>query len=418
MTTKPKYLRSTLYSFSLLIFIFVSSFTNENDPVTGKEILTKSREALLTLKTISYSFSSHRKQFYDYDTTVTKGEVHLEKKAEDSLMECHFKAICFSKTKDEELKMESFYNGTNYICLIEPAKVAYLDSAEKKRMSNPEYIKNTSYLQGLMTEFSDILPYNSLFSENAYIQVLPPEKTNGYSCYKLEIKFKNLKDINKNRFIVLYIDRKTFLPVRKIEHLEYQNRIHHSDMELSNILVNSQNTKKELTELRVPADFRVKRLKTPVKTQSDYQMPLEEGTEAPPVELQRFPKKEIITSSMLKDNLTLLVFWYMGSYPFEVASPHIDSLFRTFKNEKFQVVGINSLDAGKSQDDLVIYLKNKNISYPIALDENKKTSERYKVWEYPTLYLIDREQKIVFSHKGYDDELPARLDSAIIKALR
>ena len=53
------------------------------------------------------------------------------------------------------------------------------------------------------------------------------------------------------------------------------------------------------------------------------------------------------------------------------------------------------------------------LTYPILIDSSKEVINNYHVTSYPTLYLIDKNSKIIFIANGYSDDLESTLEEVI-----
>lgn len=406
---------------SVLLFlaaILLSGFASDQEPITAEEILSRSKQALLKLQSASYDFNFRSKSTDKYDTSFIEGKVYLEKHAEDTLLGCYFRSTTRLIYGNNNSKAETFYNGKKFLSLSSSAQSAYADSSIGKGFANPNYIKNNYKLNGLLPDLYQVTPFKDALNGDSETSILPAEKIGGRLCYTIKILHKTTDRSVKINYSTVYIDRKTFLPLRKITHVEFENHVQHSDLQLSNLLINNQSILEQIVEPSIPADYEIKSLKRPNNLSYENPLLMKPGTTAPDFELNLLNSKETFKLANLKGKACLLVFWYKGSYPFEAAIPLLDSLHLVFKYKGLQIVGINALDNKKSHQELTDYLTTKTVIYPNGLDKEKTISDQYKVWEYPSIYLIDGNRQILFSHKGYDDGLPARLGEAVEAALK
>lgn len=97
-----------------------------------------------------------------------------------------------------------------------------------------------------------------------------------------------------------------------------------------------------------------------------------------------------------------------------LALPGLQSLHEKYKNKGLKIIGIDPYD--KEEDDISSFLKKRGVTYTVLL-EGGETAKNYRVSGYPTLFLIDRNGKIVFIQEGYGDETDKKLEEIILKYL-
>jgi thioredoxin-related protein len=59
------------------------------------------------------------------------------------------------------------------------------------------------------------------------------------------------------------------------------------------------------------------------------------------------------------------------------------------------------------------FIRKAGIAYPVAIDEKRELPLKYHVTGYPTIYLISKEQKVIFAIDGYDESLEGKLENLI-----
>jgi peroxiredoxin len=68
----------------------------------------------------------------------------------------------------------------------------------------------------------------------------------------------------------------------------------------------------------------------------------------------------------------------------------VEALHAKFRDRGLVVVGVHT---EKASDGLEPFLKEKKITFPVAIDDGK-TAEAYQVFSWPRYVLVDREGKI------------------------
>ncbi len=92
----------------------------------------------------------------------------------------------------------------------------------------------------------------------------------------------------------------------------------------------------------------------------------------------------------------------------------MQALHIKFKEKGLKVIGIDPYD--KKEDDLATFLSKHGVTYPVLL-EGKDAVKDYHVSVYPTMYLIDKNGKIIFTQVGYGKDVKKTLEEIISKNL-
>jgi thiol-disulfide isomerase/thioredoxin len=99
----------------------------------------------------------------------------------------------------------------------------------------------------------------------------------------------------------------------------------------------------------------------------------------------------------LRGQVILINFWATWCPPCRKEMPSLDRLDKMESGRQFTVLAVNV----KEQVDLVEhFLEEMPLSFPIALDEDGKLAKAWRVFVYPTSYLIDKQGQIRFSLSG------------------
>jgi len=108
----------------------------------------------------------------------------------------------------------------------------------------------------------------------------------------------------------------------------------------------------------------------------------------------------------------------MSCYPCIMAIPFLNKMYEIYKDKGFIVLGLNRYDSDK-KDVLDRFIKKYDIKYPIVFtDEKEDIDSIYKVRGYPSLYLLDKDLKIILSKRGFSEESMDSLDMIIKKYLK
>ena len=121
-----------------------------------------------------------------------------------------------------------------------------------------------------------------------------------------------------------------------------------------------------------------------------------------------------VSLASLKGKVVLIDFFYRTCYPCMLAVPKLEALNKKYKDKGLVVIGIDPFD--KKDSDIGGFLVRKGITYTVLLDDINvagNSVKNYHIGGFPTMYLIDRNGKIVSSEVGYGPNLETSLDAAI-----
>ncbi len=110
------------------------------------------------------------------------------------------------------------------------------------------------------------------------------------------------------------------------------------------------------------------------------------------------PGKPRLSLSELHGKVVILDFWATWCGPCRAQSPVLDSLQRKFQDRGLMVVGMNTNDGEGNAKE---WAASHGVVYPIVYDQNDAVAHGYNVNSFPTLFVIDREGKIVAKREGF-----------------
>lgn len=85
--------------------------------------------------------------------------------------------------------------------------------------------------------------------------------------------------------------------------------------------------------------------------------------------------------------------------------PHLKELYASKKDEGLVIIGIHTTRGGEKMAE---YVKDQEINYPVAIDEDSKTVRAFGGNSYPDYFVIDRAGNLRFA-----DLANAELDRAV-----
>jgi peroxiredoxin len=139
-------------------------------------------------------------------------------------------------------------------------------------------------------------------------------------------------------------------------------------------------------------------------------MALREGRRIPGFRLERFDGGWASRETW-RDRLIVLNFWATWCAPCTVEMPTLEALWRTWRERGLVVVAI-SVDRGAPRELLDPYLRTLDLTFPVLLDPDARTAERWRVTGLPTTFIVRPGGDVVGMAQG-----PREWDSAEMRAL-
>lgn len=104
----------------------------------------------------------------------------------------------------------------------------------------------------------------------------------------------------------------------------------------------------------------------------------------------------------LKGKVVLVDFWTYTCINCIRTLPHVTGWYKKYKDKGFIVVGVHTpeFEFEKKAENVLTAIKQYNIDYPVAQDNNYATWDAYDNHAWPAKYLIDVEGKIRMVHFG------------------
>lgn len=100
----------------------------------------------------------------------------------------------------------------------------------------------------------------------------------------------------------------------------------------------------------------------------------------------------------------LLNFWATWCPPCKAEMPHMEELYKNYKDEGYVILALNMTNTENSLDDVKGFVIDQKLTYPILLDEKGEVSSTYEILAYPTSYFIDSKGVIRNKVTGALDE--------------
>jgi thiol-disulfide isomerase/thioredoxin len=124
---------------------------------------------------------------------------------------------------------------------------------------------------------------------------------------------------------------------------------------------------------------------------------------------------ENLKLSELRGEVVMVNFWASWCGPCRQEMPLLEQLYKRYQPMGFTILGINvEEDIGAAKK----VLQELPVSFPILFDQENIISERYQVSAMPSTFLLDRDGKLRYLHKGYQPGYEERYQAQIRELIR
>jgi peroxiredoxin len=125
------------------------------------------------------------------------------------------------------------------------------------------------------------------------------------------------------------------------------------------------------------------------------------GGQASDFTLRDTDGKQIHLSDYLTKDVVLIDFWATWCVPCEAELPHLESLYKQYKDKGFVVLGI-AMDGPETIAQVGPFARRYDLSFPVLLDEETKVVGVYNPKRTaPLSVLVDRKGQIARVRSGF-----------------
>jgi thiol-disulfide isomerase/thioredoxin len=141
-----------------------------------------------------------------------------------------------------------------------------------------------------------------------------------------------------------------------------------------------------------------------------------EGKKAPSFSLQTISGKDMSLAAE-RGNVVVLDFWATWCPPCRESLPHLQAIHedKDYASKGLKVYAVNLREEKKTAGD---YVKQNNLTFPVALDKSGGVAQKYQVQGIPTTVIVGRDGKVAKVFVGFGgDESEKAMREAITEAL-
>ena len=148
------------------------------------------------------------------------------------------------------------------------------------------------------------------------------------------------------------------------------------------------------------------------------EFPIADGQVVPDLRGTYYSDRSQFLLSKYDNQPKVLLFWKLDCEPCEESISHINDFYYKYEKTDLKIVGIYKTNNVKDMTlNLRAFLADKDMSYHAIMVDDKGYSD-FKVHSYPTIYVVDRNNKVVYSQVGYAKSTLSSIEKAINQALK
>ena len=382
----------------LFFIFFIFALGCSKKEVTPIDLAKNIIETYENHSSLSYNIDYSIKYFSSVDdTTKVSARIDLIRIPEDSIFGGHV------WIKSDSI--DRYYDTKNL----------YFISHQKKHITQfPQNqvspIKGNTVGDAIRMYFLDPSRLMNGATDSTNLIELNEEQLNQKQVWKWRYIFAD-DEYSENTWKNIWIDKENYTIPKMTFSSDMQGENQFNQWDLSNISFDKVSVNDlENRFARIQENYSMEVYKERPKEESE---PLANGTSIPNLSGKLYPDNKLVSLEDYKGKVLLLDFWYMDCFPCIKAIPHLNEMYNKYSDQGFEVVGINPFDNNeKDLKRLPNFLSKNTIDYAIMFVDREE-SKKFKVYAYPTFYLIDRKGKILHSGVGFSEKMTNSIDSLI-----
>jgi peroxiredoxin len=407
---KKTFFIRTGFFFAALLILSIPSLAQN-----AIEILKKSYVKCQSVQNGYYEMEQHMKFPGKNDTSLSSFACHFKKLKDDSI---YSSAFHYQQSWKGKTRAEILYTGEDFVIATTWDSTATIMSKALWAKDIKAMKDNSIFYSPLTSRKSFPMPHDSDFAGKGLTFKLVGEETvNKILCYHIrenEPPENDSADPVKTLRIEYHywISKSDFIPIQystAIDMVMNNDTMYQYELDmLTRYEINNLKDESSLALNSIPSYYRMKDFAGYTNPRS-----LPNDTLAPAWQLISLTGEKVSLND-LKGKLVLIDFFYKSCYPCMQAVPELQALNEKYKDKNFVIIGVDPFD--KKEDYLAASLDKRGVTYTVLYGSQQTTND-YHVAAYPTMYLIDKNGRIVFSQVGFSKELEKTLEENIIKNL-
>lgn len=118
-----------------------------------------------------------------------------------------------------------------------------------------------------------------------------------------------------------------------------------------------------------------------------------------------------------KGKIVIMAFFYNSCSPCVPVLNDLQKIYNQYKEKGVEIVALNPVDSKLGDAQMQSFVKERNITYHVAQIPRNTVEEMYLVRYFPTIFIIDKKGRVVYSHQGYNTLFKDKISDIIDKEL-
>lgn len=376
----------------LIVFSIVSCGNEAPKPENPKDVFILANTSSLKVNdakyTVNYSFKSDRETF------ASKLDISLKR---DNSSKLKFK-VRFKTDGGEGL-----YDGKKYYFKDDAGKKVFVsgDQIQPEMFISNNWIINAIYMIMLDEDYSE-----DIKNRKDELVYLADAKYGEFNTTVIQ----SILPVTENKVmtkITSYFDKESNLPVKEVRSQTLDKQFITQTFEISGLKLNEGIDDSEFV-MTIPEGYTSEVIQPESEPESKSS-----GAAAPDFNLKDINGNNVSLSG-LKGKVVVLDFWGTWCHWCVKAMPKLQNVHEHFKGKDVVVLGISCNE--RANADPKKFMADNKVTYNSVVLGDKVAAE-YGVNGFPTLFVIDKEGKIITSKSGFSETLDEDLISIINKNL-
>ncbi len=361
----------------------------------------------------TYDFQYLAKYFDNTDTLDVNGNVVLYRVPGDSTLGYHTRIISTTQKGDSS---EHYFNGRECTIVNHNVKNVLINNPDSNETGVPSggFISG-SYVSGALCRVLTVEdPFNIQEQDDSW-EYGGLKEISGEPCHQFVWKDPDQGDY-ADYVTTYFISAATYLPVQRTFGVRYvpENKFQYNELNMRFNRTPEEGALNSVARASYPEHYEVQYYKASDHTPSPL---LEEGTEPTNFTLPVMLSEGNLSLDELRGMVVLMDFWYVSCAPCKKALPHLQELHAKYADRGLAVLGVNPVDGNRSDEEMQNFFDNYGVTYANVLDTARAVTGEMNVRAFPTLYLLDRNGKVSWSHVGFSEDMVEMVEEKITALL-
>jgi thiol-disulfide isomerase/thioredoxin len=386
----------------LTIFIYKAVPTFSQITVSNQQkaisVLQKSSNKLNSLSAIGYDLKRELNYASENYHNISEWSCYLNFDTTNTTVGFKYQIV--------DSTSNNFFNGTEKFELNKASKTIQINNNPKK-----QDFKSLSYLYNSIVTLRNILPL--IISDQNSTKTVSDTiiDSHPYEVVTINIGKRRIQNLGEGfdamqtKFNFIYkitIDKINNMPIEVLQKNELNDDFIKTNFTNINIAPNQP------TENSWYYSTYIDEYKQAKQKEISPLIPV--GSSALDWTLPLYNKNENVSLFGLRGKIILLDFWFKNCSPCIESVPYLNTINKKFKNKEFEILSINTWDSKK---DIAWFCNKHKVTYKVLMN-GKGLAENYGASGFPTVILLDKEGKVLYSATGFDY---SKIENLIEKAL-